>query len=152
MIQEEVIVTSAERTSQFTGALITLFKGKKLHRQFNYFESPVDYLGLYLDDVWALTQPVGFVYTKEDAYLNVMSVDEYTLVIGPCYESQPTESQIDKLASKMDLSPERKTDFFQKILDMNYMPIRTAVLMACADYHVLTGIKLNPSDIFKNES
>lgn len=152
MVSEESVIMSAGKTGHFTKLHTCVFKNKKMIAEYNRFEAPKEYSAYYKDALQAVKQPVGVVYTKEDTYWMVMNVEEYTVVIGPSYEVQPTREQIDVIADMMECDEEGKERFYQNCLGISYVPISTAVMMTCADYHMLTGIRLKPSDVLKDRN
>ena len=152
MISEKQIIMSAEKTERFTNLHTVVYKNKKVIAEYNQFDFPKKYSDYYADKLDAVKQPVGVVYTNEDVYWTIMNVEEYKVVIGPCGETQPTRKQTDVIATMMGCNEEEKELLYKTSLAINHIPISTAVMMSCADYHMLTGIKLKPSDVLRNRN
>lgn len=149
MVSEKDVLTSAEKSSQFTNVLTSVFKNKALIKQFNLFDGLKNYINKYVAKINAITKPIGIIFTEDDSYLMVINVEEYAIVIGPTCEVQPTDEHLDEVAALLGMNAEQTKEFHQISHEVCFIPIGTAILMACADYHLLTGIRLNPVDILR---
>ncbi|GEM_PF-2387288 len=153
MIDEKKIVAMVEESGRFTRLFSRVYKKGEVIAQFNDMgvSEHREYVDCYFDKVLAIDKPVGIVYTDEGSFFIVLKVEDYIVVTGPASEYAPSRKQVEKIAAMMECNEEEAAFIFNASQSVDYLSVGTALMMACTKYHLLTGIRLRPSEILKDK-
>lgn len=113
---------------------------------------PHDPMTPYRDEIFRITDHVGYFVTPRFLYYGVLNAGTSKIVIGPTAQVLPGDAQLKELAFQADV-PKTETDaFLDAIRSLVLMPLESLLMMLCAVNHALCGEELELSDIAIHET
>lgn len=112
---------------------------------------PKDPMELCREEVFAITDHVGYCVTPQFHYYGVVNSGPAKIVVGPTRQVTETEQELRKLAFRLDLSGEDADAMISGVRSIVRMPVESVLQMLCTINYVLNGEKLKLKDISIHE-
>ncbi len=108
---------------------------------------PKDPMSLCREDIFALTNHVGYCVTPQFHYYGVVNSGSSKIVVGPTRQIGETEQELRELAFRLDLSGEKADAMISGMRNIVRMPMESVLQMLCTINYVLNDEKLQLKDI-----
>ena len=112
---------------------------------------PKDPMALCRDDIFAITDHVGYCVTTQFHYYGVINSGLIKIVVGPTRQITETEQELRELAFHLDLSGDEADALISGVRNIVRMPVESVLQMLCTMNYVLNGEKLELRDISIHE-
>ncbi len=134
------------------GIPIRIFENGKQTFYYSVIYLPKDPMLLCKDDIFAITDHVGYCITPQFHYYGVVNCQQIKIVVGPTRQIIETEQELRELAFHLDLSSDEANALIAGIRNIVRMPIESILQMLCTINYVLNGEKLKLKDISIREN
>lgn len=108
---------------------------------------PKDPMALCRDEIFAVTEHVGYCVTPEFHYYGIVNAGSTRIVVGPTRQIAETAQELRTLAFRLDLSGDAARTFAEGMRSIVRMPIESVLQMLCTVNYVLHHEKLELRDI-----
>ena len=108
---------------------------------------PKDPMALCRDEIFAVTEHVGYCVTPEFHYYGIVNAGRTKIVVGPTRQIAETAQELRMLAFRLDLSGDAARAFAEGMRSIVRMPIESVLQMLCTVNYVLHHEKLELRDI-----
>ncbi len=112
---------------------------------------PKDPMALCRDDVFAITDHVGYCVAPQFHYYGVVNSGRIKIVIGPTRQITETEQELRELAFQLNLSGDEADAMISGVRNIVRMPMESILQMLSTMNYVLNGEKLELRDISIHE-
>lgn len=130
-----------------SGVPIRLYNGKERIFYHSLVNLPKDPLELYREDIWKITDCVGYYATDIFNYYGIINFGTYRIILGPTRQLGNTDQELRELAFQLDVAPEDTEDFLIGMKSIIRMPLESIMQILCTINYVLNGQKLSLQDI-----
>lgn len=130
-----------------SGVPIRLYNGKERVFYHSLVNLPKDPLELYREDIWKITDCVGYYVTDIFNYYGIINFGTYRIILGPTRQLGNTDQELRELAFQLDVAPEDTEDFLIGMKSIIRMPLESIMQILCTINYVLNGQKLSLQDI-----
>lgn len=113
---------------------------------------PKDPMALCRNEIFAITDHVGYCVTPQFHYYGVVNSGLTKIVVGPTRQIIETEQELRELAFHLDLSGEDADAMISGVRSIVRMPMESVLQMLCTMNYVLNGEKLELKDISIREN
>lgn len=138
--------------SNLSGVPIRVFEGETELCKFFPTKLPKDPMALYREDIFAISEHVGYFATPLFHYYGILNVGSYRIVVGPTSQIMANEQQLRELAFQLDVPKEEVSSFLEGMNAIVRLPVETLLQMLCTMNHLLNhGEKLKISDLAIHE-
>lgn len=134
------------------GIPIRIFENGKQTFYYSVIYLPKDPMLLCKDEIFAITDHVGYCITPQFHYYGVVNCQQIKIVVGPTRQIIETEQELRELAFHLDLSSDEANALIAGIRNIVRMPIESILQMLCTINYVLNGEKLKLKDISIREN
>ena len=93
-----------------SGVPIRLYDGEELIFLHSLVSLPRDPVELYWDDIWHITEHVGYYVTRLFNYYGIVNFGTKKIIIGPTRQLGNTDQELRELAFKLDVPPKKQTN------------------------------------------
>ena len=108
---------------------------------------PADPIAPYLDNVFTITEHIGYFTTPFFNYYGIVRTDRHTIVIGPSRRTPMTNHDLRKLAFTCNLDFAQVEAFSAAMRSLVQMPLGSLVQILCTMNYVLNGEKRSLEDV-----
>lgn len=138
--------------SNLSGIPVRVFEGEAELCKFFPTKLPKDPMELYRDDIFAISEHVGYYATPLFHYYGVLNVGTHKIVVGPTSQIMANEQQLRELAFRLDVPKEEVSSFLEGMNAILHLPVETILQMLCTMNHLLNhGEKLKIKDLAIHE-
>ena len=130
-----------------SGVPIRLYDGDKLIFLHSLVSLPKDPVELYREDIWRITEHVGYYVTQLFNYYGIVNFGTKKIIIGPTRQLGNTDQELRELAFRLDVSPEDTDEFLNGMKGIIRMPLESIMQILCTLNYILNGEKLTLQDI-----
>ena len=130
-----------------SGVPIRLYDGEELIFLHSLVSLPRDPVELYRDDIWHITEHVGYYVTRLFNYYGIVNFGTKKIIIGPTRQLGNTDQELRELAFKLDVPPEETDEFLIGMKSIIRMPLESIMQILCTLNYILNGEKLTLQDI-----
>ena len=130
-----------------SGVPIRLYDGEKLIFLHSLVSLPRDPVELYRDDIWHITEHVGYYVTRLFNYYGIVNFGTKKIIIGPTRQLGNTHQELRELAFQLDVPPEDTDEFLTGMKGIIRMPLESIMQILCTLNYILNGEKLTLQDI-----
>lgn len=130
-----------------SGVPIRLYDGEKLIFLYSLVSLPRDPVELYRDDIWHITEHVGYYVTRLFNYYGIVNFGTKKIIIGPTRQLGNTDQELRELAFQLDVPPEDTDEFLTGMKAIIRMPLESIMQILCTLNYILNGEKLTLQDI-----
>ena len=138
--------------SNLSGIPVRVFEGETELCIFFPTKLPKDPMELYRDDIFAISEHVGYYATPLFHYYGVLNAGTHKIIIGPTSQIMANEQQLRELAFQLDVPKEEVPAFLEGMNAIVRLPVETLLQMLCTMNHLLNhGEKLKITDLAIHE-
>ena len=130
-----------------SGVPIRLYDGEKLIFLHSLVNLPKDPVELYREDIWNITEHVGYYVTQLFNYYGIVNFGTRKIIIGPTRQLGNTDQELRELAFQLDVPPEDTDEFLAGMKSIIRMPLESIMQILCTLNYILNGEKLTLQDI-----
>lgn len=130
-----------------SGVPIRLFDGDQQILFYTLVNLPKDPMTLYREDLWKITDPVGYCATNIFNYYGIINFGTRKIILGPTGQLGNTEQELRELAFRLDILPEETDEFLNGMKSIIRMPLETMMQILLTMNYILNGEKLTLQDI-----
>lgn len=130
-----------------SGLPIRIFQGDTQTDYFSMVELPRDPMYLYRQDIFSISDHVGYYVTPEFHYYGILNGDGRKIVVGPTRQFPESPQELRELAFRLDLKEEDTRIFTEGMHAIVRMPIESILQMLCTVNYILSGEKLGLEDL-----
>jgi len=130
-----------------SGVPIRLYDGGELVFYHALVNLPKDPMELYREDIWKITDHVGYYATDIFNYYGIINFGTRKLILGPTRQLGNTDQELRELAFRLDVPPEETDDFLTGMKSIIRMPLESIMQILCTMNYILNGEKLTLQDI-----
>ncbi|MBO7196707.1 MAG: hypothetical protein J6V80_05225, partial [Clostridia bacterium] len=116
-----------------------------------YFYSVVDFPAdpvlPYLNNVFTITDQIGYFTTPYFNYYGIVRSGEYSIVIGPSRQTQMSDRDMRELAFACDVPSAHTEEFISAMKSLVQMPLGSIIQILCTLNYVLNGEKRSLEDV-----
>jgi YSIRK-targeted surface antigen transcriptional regulator len=112
---------------------------------------PKDPMELCRDEVFAISDHVGYFVTPQFHYYGVINSGQIKIVVGPTRQIMETDQELKELAFNLDLSGEDADAMISGMRSIFRMPMESILQMLCTMNYVLNDEKIELIDISIHE-
>ena len=116
-----------------------------------YFYSVVDFptdpVLPYLNNVFTITDQIGYFTTPYFNYYGIVRSGEYSIVIGPSRQTQMSDRDMCELAFACDVPSAHTVEFISAMKSLVQMPLGSIIQILCTLNYVLNGEKRSLEDV-----
>ena len=135
-----------------SGIPVRVYKGQDELYRFFPVNLPRDPMELYKEDIFAISEHVGYYATPLFHYYGVLNADGHRLVFGPTSQIMADEQKLRELAFRLDVPKDEVPAFLDGMNAIMRLPVETLLQMLCTVNHFLhKGEKLELSDLAIHE-
>lgn len=120
--------------------------GRLVYRHFAV-DFPHDPMTPWRDRIEGITEPVGYFVTPRFLCYGILNDGDGRIVIGPTAQVLPGDRALRELAFQSDVPREEVQAFVDAVKALTRMPLESLLTLLCAVHHVLTGEKLELSEL-----
>ena len=129
------------------GIPVRIYRDKEQTFFYSVVDFPADPIAPYLDNVFAITEHIGYFTTPYFNYYGIVRTDRHTIVIGPSRRTPMTDHDLRELAFACNLEFAQVEAFSAAMRTLVQMPLGSLVQILCAMNYVLNGEKRSLEDI-----
>ena len=129
------------------GIPVRIYKDKELTFFYSVVDFPADPIEPYLDNVFAITEHIGYFTTPFFNYYGIVRSDRHTVVIGPSRRTPMSDHDLRELAFACNLDFSRVEAFSTAMRSLVQMPLGSIVQILCTMNYVLNGEKRSLEDV-----
>ena len=129
------------------GIPVRIYRDKELSFFYSVVDFPADPIAPYLDNVFTITEHIGYFTTPFFNYYGIVRTDRHTIVIGPSRRTPMTNHDLRKLAFTCDLDFAQVEAFSAAMRSLVQMPLGSLVQILCTMNYVLNGEKRSLEDV-----
>lgn len=133
------------------GIPIRIFENSVQTFYYSVVDLPKDPMTLCREEVFAITDHVGYCVTPQFHYYGVVNSGRTKIVVGPTRQVVETEQELRKLAFRLDLSGEDADAMISGVRSIVRMPVESVLQMLCTINYILNAEKLELKDISIHE-
>ena len=138
--------------SNLSGIPVRVFEGETELCKFFPTKLPKDPMELYREDIFGISEHVGYYATPLFHYYGVLNTENHKIVIGPTSQIMADEQKLRELAFRLDVPKEEIPVFLEGMNAIVRLPVETLLQMLCTMNHLLNhGEKLKISDLAIHE-
>ena len=130
-----------------SGVPIRLYQGEEQIFYHTLVNLPKDPVELYLEDIWKITDHVGYYATDIFNYYGIINFGRKKIILGPTRQLGNTDQELRELAFRLDVPPEETEDFLLGMKSIVRMPLESIMQILCTVNYILNGEKLTLQDI-----
>ena len=116
-----------------------------------YFYSVVDFPAdpvlPYLNNVFTITDQIGYFTTPYFNYYGIVRSGEYSIVIGPSRQTPMSDRDVRELAFACDVPSAHTEEFISAMKSLVQMPLGSIIQILCTLNYVLNGEKRSLEDV-----
>ena len=116
-----------------------------------YFYSVVDFPAdpvlPYLNNVFTITDQIGYFTTPYFNYYGIVRSGEYSIVIGPSRQTPMSDRDMRELAFACDVPSAHTEEFISAMKSLVQMPLSSIIQILCTLNYVLNGEKRSLEDV-----
>ncbi len=129
----------ARTMARLSGIPVRVYRGGE--ELFRFFPAalPRDPLDLCRDEVFAISEHVGYYASPLFHYYGVLNAGDVKLVVGPTAQIMADEQKLRELAFRLDVPREEVPAFVEGMNAIMRLPAETLLQMLCALNHFLNG-------------
>ena len=129
------------------GIPVRIYRDKELSFFYSVVNFPADPIAPYLDNVFTITEHIGYFTTPFFNYYGIVRTDRHTIVIGPSRRTPMTNHDLRKLAFTCNLDFAQVEAFSAAMRSLVQMPLGSLVQILCTMNYVLNGEKRSLEDV-----
>ena len=129
------------------GIPVRIYRDKELSFFYSVVDFPADPIAPYLDNVFTITEHIGYFTTPFFNYYGIVRTDRHTIVIGPSRRTPMTNHDLQKLAFTCNLDFAQVEAFSAAMRSLVQMPLGSLVQILCTMNYVLNGEKRSLEDV-----
>ncbi len=129
------------------GIPVRIYRDKELSFFYSVVDFPADPIAPYLDNVFTITEHIGYFTTPFFNYYGIVRTDRHTIVIGPSRRTPMTDHDLRKLAFTCNLDFAQVEAFSTAMRSLVQMPLGSLVQILCTMNYVLNGEKRSLEDV-----
>ena len=129
------------------GIPVRIYRDKEQTFFYSVVDFPADPIAPYLDNVFAITEHIGYFTTPYFNYYGIVRTDRHTIVIGPSRRTPMTDHDLRELAFACNLEFAQVEAFSAAMRTLVQMPLGSLVQILCAMNYVLNGEKRSLEDV-----
>ena len=129
------------------GIPIRVYRGRTLSYFYCTTDFPEDPVKPYLEEIFAITERIGYFVTPYFNYYGVVRSRDAAVVLGPSRQTPMSDKDLRELAFACDLDSRRTEDFLRAMKSLVHMPLGSIVQILCALNYVLCGECLSLEDV-----
>ena len=129
------------------GIPIRIYKDKEQVFFYSVANFPADPIVPYIDNVFAITEHIGYFMTPYFNYYGIVRTDWHTVVIGPSRRTPMSDHDLRELAFACSLDFEQVEAFSAAMRSLVQMPLGSIVQILCTMNYVLNGEKRSLEDV-----
>ena len=143
----------ARTMARLSGIPVRVYRGgEELSRCFPV-ALPRDPLDICREDVFAISEHVGYYASPLFHYYGVLNTEDVKIVVGPTAQIMADEQRLRELAFRLDVPQEEVPSFVEGMNAIVHLPVETLLQMLCALNHFLNGgEQLELSDLAIHEA
>ena len=130
-----------------SGVPIRLYDGEKLIFLHSLVSLPRDPVELYRDDIWHITEHIGYYVTRLFNYYGIVNFGTKKIIIGPTRQLGNTDQELRELAFQLDVPSEDTDEFLTGMKGIIRMPLESIMQILCTLNYILNREKLTLQDI-----
>lgn len=130
-----------------SGVPIRLYDGERLIFYHALVHLPKDPVELYREDIWNISDHVGYYATDIFNYYGVINFGSRKIILGPTRQLGNTDQELRELAFRLDVPPEETEEFLTGMKSIIRMPLESIMQILCTMNYILNGEKLTLQDI-----
>ena len=130
-----------------SGVPVRIYTGETLTASVFPAPLPRDPLEVCRAEVFAVRAHVGYAMTPRFYCYGVLNADGMKIVIGPTAQITPGDQALRELAFQADVPKEEADAFVDGMKRIGRIPLETLLLMLCTTNYLLTGEKLELTDV-----
>lgn len=130
-----------------SGVPIRLYEGQERIFYHALVHLPKDPMELYREDIWKITDHVGYYATQIFNYYGIINFGAKKIVLGPTRQLGNTDQELRELAFRLDVPPEETEEFLTGMKGIIRMPLESIMQILCTMNYILNGEKLTLQDI-----
>lgn len=108
---------------------------------------PADPVLPYLNNVFTITDQIGYFTTPYFNYYGIVRSGDYSIVIGPSRQTPMSDRDMRELAFACDVPSARTEEFISAMKSLVQMPLSSIIQILCTLNYVLNGEKRSLEDI-----
>ena len=129
------------------GIPVRIYRDKELSFFYSVVDFPADPIAPYLDNVFTITEHIGYFTTPFFNYYGIVRTGRHTIVIGPSRRTPMTDHDLRKLAFTCNLDFAQVEAFSTAMRSLVQMPLGSLVQILCTMNYVLNGEKRSLEDV-----
>ena len=129
------------------GIPVRIYRDKEQTFFYSVVDFPADPIAPYLDNVFAITEHIGYFTTPYFNYYGIVRTDRHTIVIGPSRRTPMTDHDLRELAFACNLEFAQVEAFSAAMRTLVQMPLGSLVQILCTMNYMLNGEKRSLEDI-----
>lgn len=129
------------------GIPVRIYRDKEQTFFYSVVDFPADPIAPYLDNVFAITEHIGYFTTPYFNYYGIVRTERHTIVIGPSRRTPMTDHDLRELAFACNLEFAQVEAFSAAMRTLVQMPLGSLVQILCAMNYVLNGEKRSLEDV-----
>ena len=129
------------------GIPIRIFKEQTQIYFYSVANFPVDPIKPYTDNIFAITDQIGYFTTPYFHYYGIVRTEERTIVIGPSRQTPMSEHDLRELAFACEVDSAQLDSFMTAMKSLVQMPLSSIVQILCTLNYVLNREKVFLEDV-----
>lgn len=130
-----------------SGIPVRLFEGKEQIFYRDLTGLPRDPMILYREEIWAVSEHVGYFITPLFNYYGVVNAPPHKLVIGPTRQAPARDQELRELAFRLDIPRDETETFLAAMKNIVRMPLESVTQMLCTINFAVNREKFRLKDI-----
>ena len=129
------------------GIPVRIYRDKEQTFFYSVVDFPADPIAPYIDNVFAITEHIGYFTTPFFNYYGIVRTARNTIVIGPSRRTPMNDHDLRELAFACNLDFAQVESFSSAMKSLVQMPLGSIVQILCTMNYVLNGEKLSLEDV-----
>lgn len=141
-----------ETIGNLSGIPVRMYEGNQEQIFYSMTKLPKDPMVIYQEEILAIKEPVSYFATKTLNYYGIFNIENKKIIIGPTRFVPNSQQELLDMAFQADVPPHEIQDFLEGMKSIVGLPLERLMQMVCLLHYLVTGKKLEMTQIIIHES
>ena len=141
-----------ETIGNLSGIPVRMYEGNQEQIFYSMTKLPKDPIVIYQEEILAITEPVSYFATKTLNYYGIFNIENKKIIIGPTRFVPNSQQELLDMAFQADVSPQDTQAFLEGMKAIVGLPLERLMQMLCLLHYLITGEKLEMTQIIIHET
>lgn len=141
-----------ETMGNLSGIPVRIYDGTEEVFFYSMVKLPKDPMLIYKNEILAIEEPISYFATKNLNYYGIFNIENKKIIIGPTRLIPNSQQELYDIAFLADITPEDMPAFLAGMKAIVGLPLERLLQMLCLLHYLITGDKIELSQMIIHES